>query len=65
MAAEVFNKMNHKCGRGGWMVVKVDMEKAYDRVEWPFLIIILERFGFHPIWINWQCISSLSFFLFY
>lgn len=34
VAAEVFNGMNHKRGKGGWIAVKADMEKAYYRVEW-------------------------------
>lgn len=63
VAAEIFNRMNHKRGKGGWMAIKADMEKAYDRVEWPLLLIILECFGFHPMWINWikQCISTSNF----
>lgn len=33
VAAEIFHGMSHKQGRGGWMVIKTDMEKAHDRME--------------------------------
>lgn len=29
--------MKHTKGKQRWMVVKVDFEKAYDRVKWDFL----------------------------
>jgi hypothetical protein len=45
------------------MAVKIDMEKAFDRMEWSFLFSILHQLGFSPIWINWIriCITSPSF----
>ncbi|GKB63570.1 putative RNA-directed DNA polymerase [Tanacetum coccineum] len=42
---------------------KVDIQKAYDTVDWVFLGNILKCFSFHPIMIKWimACVSSTSF----
>jgi hypothetical protein len=38
------------------------MEKAFDSMEWGFLLKILSFLGFHPTWIQWtgQCITTSS-----
>ena len=45
------------------MVVKTDMSKAYDRIEWTFLEAVLRRLGFHERWISWimVCVTSVSY----
>jgi hypothetical protein len=63
LAHELLHSFKNKKGKGGFMFLKLDMEKAFDRMEWNFLLAIMEKLGFSPIWINWirVCISSSSF----
>lgn len=35
------------------VLYKIDFEKAYDKVKWPFLQQALRMKGFDPIWCNW------------
>ncbi|KAL5573075.1 hypothetical protein UlMin_022672 [Ulmus minor] len=57
---EVIHAMKKKKGTKGWMGMKIDIQKAYDRLSWQFLEAVLEAFGFHPKWIQWivTCCST-------
>ncbi|WVZ84242.1 hypothetical protein U9M48_031294 [Paspalum notatum var. saurae] len=35
------------------VIFKIDFEKAYDKVKWPFLYQTLRMKGFSPKWIKW------------
>lgn len=41
-----------KLGESG-LLCKLDMEKAYDHVNWGFLLYMLERCGFGTKWRTW------------
>ncbi|KAM1223555.1 hypothetical protein ACFX2G_043518 [Malus domestica] len=45
------------------MAIKLDMAKAYDHVEWDFLIGMMANMGFDPLFCRWikECISTVSF----
>ena len=47
----------------GFMVLKLDMSKAYDRVEWTFLEEIMTKMGFNDKWINLMmvCVKSMTY----
>ena len=47
----------------GGVLCKLDIEKAYDHVNWKFLMAVLRKMGFGEKWINWidWCISIVKF----
>ena len=52
-----------KKGRRGSLALKLDVSKAYDRVEWAFLKGIMTKLGFPEMWIErvMCCVSTPSF----
>jgi len=42
---------------------KLDLEKAYDHVNWEFLLYLLKRFVFGERWQDWieHCITTVCF----
>jgi len=64
IAYEALHSMSSRMsGKKSFMAVKVDMKKAYDRVEWPFLEAMMRTMGFEEKWISliMTCVMSVSY----
>nr|GEU58932.1 hypothetical protein [Tanacetum cinerariifolium] len=61
---ELMHSYHRNCGPSR-CVFKVDIQKAYDAVDWSFLETILGQFGFHCTMVKWimACVTSTSFSL--
>ena len=52
-----------KIGKIPGMLLKLDLSKAYDKINWKFLVSMLKAFGFSDQWIMWvmNLVSSAFF----
>ncbi|XP_042939571.1 uncharacterized protein LOC122274613 [Carya illinoinensis] len=67
VAYEAMHSMQYRM-RGkkeGYMAVKLDMSKAYDRIEWDFLAAVLRRMGFKEKWVGLikACVETVRYSL--
>lgn len=46
LAHELFHHMHTHKGKTNQMALKLDISKAYDRVEWAFFLNTMENMGF-------------------
>ncbi|XP_060964042.1 uncharacterized protein LOC133033349 [Cannabis sativa] len=60
VAREIVHSMSKKKGKKGFMMIKLDMEKAYDKMDWSFILATLKGLGFHRTFVNWveKCIMA-------
>ncbi|GAU18647.1 hypothetical protein TSUD_124800 [Trifolium subterraneum] len=64
ISIEVLHSLKRKTkGRRGELALKIDISKAYDKVDWGFLRGVLTRMGFGDRWIRWimMCVSSINY----
>ncbi|KAL0340392.1 UNVERIFIED_CONTAM: hypothetical protein Sradi_4556000 [Sesamum radiatum] len=64
VAYEIDHYLAHKYGGSvGHAALKLDLSKAYDRVEWTFLERVLAKLGFHPHFISLvlTCVYTMSY----
>lgn len=50
--SEAINLLNNK-SFGGNVDFKIDIAKAFDTIEWDFLLKVLKQFGFNDVFCNW------------
>jgi hypothetical protein len=53
----------NKDTRGRFCAYKLDLAKAYDRVDWNYLDGTLRKFGFAEVFIRWvmSCVKSVTY----
>lgn len=56
----IHRKSQGKCGVAG---LKIDVAKAYDRLEWRYIEVMLTKFGFPRDWILrvMKCVTTVSY----
>jgi hypothetical protein len=64
VAFECFHFIEHNANANkDFCAYKLDLSKAYDRVDWDFLKRVMKRMGFSRRWVDWimACVSLVSY----
>jgi len=64
VVSEILHHMRCKTkGKRGEVALKIDISKAYDRVNWSFVQAMMLKLGFQEKWVNWMgmCMSNLKY----
>lgn len=59
---EILHTLRTKKGKKGGILLKIDLEKAYDKISWKFLLDTLIFFNVNPAWtaLIMNCVSSVK-----
>ena len=63
---ELMHYLDHKRdSKDCYIAIKLDMSKAYDRVEWGFMEQVMKKLDFHEKWVGliMRCITTVSYFV--
>ena len=63
IAFESLHSMQKHTGKEGFMAIKLDMSKVYDKVEWSYLQSVMEKMGFTKNWISLMmlCVKTVTY----
>ncbi|KAF7811748.1 ribonuclease H [Senna tora] len=63
LVSELLKKINStRKGKTSWCMLKLDIKKAYDKLSWSFVEVVLRRmFPDHWIQLIMQCVSTVSY----
>ena len=61
IANEVIDSWQKREEKG--LICKLDVEKAYDSINWQFLLKVMQKMGFGSKWLGWMwnCNSTTKF----
>jgi hypothetical protein len=60
IASEAANLLHNKAF-GGNVALKIDINKAFDSLEWSFLLKVLKLFGFNAVFCKWIHVMQSAF----
>ncbi|XP_010481107.1 PREDICTED: uncharacterized protein LOC104759943 [Camelina sativa] len=66
IAHELIHSLHTKKLVKPFIATKLDISKAFDKVEWSFIEAVMRRMGFSDLWCKWimKCITTVSYSVF-